>query len=161
MIYLKSFNESKMRKFGFMAKPEEGELDEIRDFCETHLAYLVDEDFVVEVSNDYTHKNFHISILKEGSKYKGFTWEEVKDYFIPFLTHLSRKYSICYEKVMFSPLVKKFPQQYTSYNVDRIISEDDFSVLPFSSEIPKSAWLQLYPISEISIDVEYKMNLED
>jgi hypothetical protein len=49
----------------------------------------------------------------------------------------------------------------TSYKVDRIISKDDFSVLPFSSEVPKSAWLQLFPISEISIDVEYKMNLED
>ena len=161
MRYLKSFNESKMRKYGFMAKPEEGELDELKDFCETNLAYLVDEDFVVEVSNDYTHKNFHISILKEGSKYKGFTWEEVKDYFIPFLTHLSRKYSICYEQVMLSPLVNGIPTTYTSYNVDRIISKDDFSVLPFSSEIPKSAWLQLYPISEISIDIEYKMNLED
>jgi hypothetical protein len=161
MKYLKTYNESKSRKFGFMAKPEEGELDELKDFCETNLAYLVDEDFVVEVSNDYTHKNFHISILKEGSKYKGFTWEEVKDYFIPFLTHLSRKYSICYEQVMLSPLVNGIPTTYTSYNVDRIISKDDFSVLPFSSEIPKSAWLQLYPISEISIDIEYKMNLED
>ena len=161
MKYLKTYNESKSRKFGFMSKPEEGELEELKDFCETNLAYLVDEDFVVEVSNDYTHKNFHISILKEGSIYKGFTWEEVKDYFIPFLTHLSRNYSICYEQVMFSPLVKKLPQQYTSYNVDRIISKDDFSVLPFSSEVPKSAWLQLYPISEISIDIEYKMNLED
>ena len=161
MKYLKTYNEAKSRKFGFMAKPEEGELDELKDFCETNLAYLVDEDFVVEVSNDYTHKNFHISILKEGSKYKGFTWEEVKDYFIPFLTHLSRNYSICYEQVMFSPLVKKIPQQYTSYDVDRIISKDDFSKLPFSKEIPKSAWLQLYPISEISIDIEYKMNLKD
>lgn len=161
MRYLKSFNESKSRRYSFSAAPEEGELDELRDFCETHLAYLVDEDFVVEVSNDYTHKNFHISILKEGSKYKGFTWEEVKDYFIPFLTYLSRNYSICYEQVMFSPLVKKLPQQYTSYNVDRIISKEDFSVLPFSSEIPKSAWLQLYPISEISIDIEYKMNSEE
>jgi len=161
MRYLKRYNEAKSRKFGFMAKPEEGELDELKDFCETGLAYLVDEDFVVEVSNDYTHKNFHISILKEGSKYKGFTWEEVKDYFIPFLTHLSRNYSICYEQVMFSPLVKKLPQQYTSYDVDRIISKDDFSKLPFSKEKPMSAWLQLYPISEISIDIEYKMNLEN
>jgi len=160
MRYLKSYNEAK-RRYSFSAAPEEGELEELKDFCETNLAYLVDEDFVVGVSNDYTHKNFHISILKEGSKYKGFTWEEVKDYFIPFLTHLSRNYSICYEQVMFSPLVKKLPQQYTSYNVDRIISKDDFSVLPFSSEVPKSAWLQLYPISEISIDIEYKMNLED
>jgi len=161
MKYLKTYNESKSRKFGFMSKPEEGELEELKDFCETNLAYLVDEDFIVEVSNDYTHKNFHISILKEGSKYKGFTWEEVKDYFIPFLTHLSRNYSICYEQVMFSPLVNGIPTTYTSYNVDRIISKEDFSVLPFSSEVPKSAWLQLYPISEISIDIEYKMNLED
>jgi hypothetical protein len=62
---------------------------------------------------------------------------------------------------MFSPLVNGIPTTYTSYDVDRVISKEDFSVLPFSSEIPKSAWLQLYPISEISIDIEYKMNLED
>lgn len=148
MIYLKSFNESKSRKFGFMAKPEEGELDELKDFCETNLAYLVDEDFVVEVSNDYTHKNFHISILKEGSKYKGFTWDEIKDYFIPFLTHLSRKYEICYESVRFIPLVNGLPKTYTSYDVDRIISEEyNFS--------------DLETISEVSIDIEYKMNIED
>ena len=160
MKYLKKYNEAKSRRYSFSAKPEEGELDELKDFCETNLAYLIDEDFVVEVSNDYTHKNFHISILKEGSKYKGFTWEEVKDYFIPFLTHLSRKYEICYESVKFNTLINGLPKTYTSYDVNRIISKDDFSVLPFSNEIPKSAWLQLYPISEISIDIEYKMNLE-
>lgn len=153
MKYLKSFNESKSRKFGFMAKPEEGELDELRDFCETHLAYLVDKDFVVDVSNDFTHKNFHISILKEGSKYKGFTWEEIKDHFIPFLTHLSRKYDICYESVKFNPLVGGLPKTYTSYDVDRIISEDELSLFIYFRE--------LETISEVSIDIEYKMNLED
>ena len=153
MRYLKSFNESKMRKYGFMAKPEEGELDELRDFCETHLAYLVDKDFVVDVSNDFTHKNFHISILKEGSKYKGFNWEEIKDYFIPFLTHLSRKYEICYESVKFNPLVNGLPRTYASYDVDKIISEDDLSLF--------ICFRELETISEISIDIEYKMNLED
>ena len=153
MRYLKSFNESKSRKFGFMAKPEEGELDELRDFCETHLAYLVDKDFVVDVSNDFTHKNFHISILKEGSKYKGFNWEEIKDYFIPFLTHLSRKYVICYESVKFNPLVNGLPKTYASYDVDKIISEDDLSLFIYFRELEN--------ISEISIDIEYKMNLED
>lgn len=148
MKYLKNFNKAKSRKYGFSAAPEEGELEELRDFCETHLAYLVDEDFVVEVSNDFTHKNFHISILKEGSKYKGFTWDEIKDYFIPFLTHLSRKYEICYESVRFNPLVNGLPKTYTSYDVDRIISEEyNFS--------------DLETISEVSIDIEYKMNIED
>ena len=153
MKYLKRYNEAKSRKFSFSAKPEEGELEELKDFCETHLAYLIDENFVVEVSNDYTHKNFHISILKEGSKDKGFTWEEVKDYFIPFLTHLSRNYSICYEQVMFSPLVNGLPRTYASYDIDKIISEDDLSLFIYFRE--------LETISEISIDVEYKMNLED
>ena len=159
MRYLKSFNESKSRKFGFMAKPEEGELDELKDFCETNLVYLVDEDFVVEVSNDYTHKNFHISILKEGSKYKGFTWEEVKDYFIPFLTHLSRKYVICYESVKFNPLVDGLPRIYISYDVDKIISEEeDFIDLESKWDFIES---DNFLISEISIDIEYKMNSED
>ena len=154
MKYLKLFKESKSRKFGFSDKPEEGELDELRDFCEIHLAYLVDKDFVVDVSNDFTHKNFHISILKEGSKYKGFTWEEIKDYFIPFLTHLSRKYEICYESVKFNPLVNGLPKTYTSYDVDRIISEDDeLSLFIYFRE--------LETISEVSIDIEYKMNSED
>jgi len=154
MRYLKRYNEAKdTRSFYFSAKPEEGELDELRDFCEIHLAYLIDKDFVVDVSNDFTHKNFHISILKEGSKYKGFTWEEIKDYFIPFLTHLSRKYEICYESVKFNPLVNGLPKTYASYDVDRIISEDELSLFIYFRE--------LETISEVSIDIEYKMNLED
>ena len=154
MKYLKRYNESKdTRSYYFSAKPEEGELDELRDFCEIHLAYLIDKDFVVDVSNDFTHKNFHISILKEGSKYKGFTWEEIKDYFIPFLTHLSRKYEICYESVKFNPLVNGLPKTYTSYDVDRIISEDELSLFIYFRE--------LETISEISIDIEYKMNSEE
>jgi hypothetical protein len=153
MKYLKRYNEAKNRKFSFSAKPEEGELEELKDFCETHLAYLIDENFVVEVSNDFTHKNFHISIIKEGSKYKGFTWEEIKDYFIPFLTHLSRKYEICYESVKFNPLVNGLPRTYASYDVDKIISEDDLSLFIYFRELER--------ISEISIDIEYKMNLED
>ena len=153
MRYLKSYNESKSRRYSFSAAPEEGELEELIDFCETHLAYLVDKDFVVDVSNDFTHKNFHISILKEGSKYKGFTWEEIKDHFIPFLTHLSRKYEICYESVKFNPLVNGLPKTYASYDVDRIISEDELSLFIYFRE--------LEIISEVSIDIEYKMNLED
>lgn len=161
MRYLKNFNESKERRFSNDLEPEEGELEELKDFCETHLVYLVDQGIEIKILNDYGHKCFSISITKEGSIYRGFNWEEVKDYFIPFLTHLSRRYSICHEDLKFRPLVDGIPKTYVYYDVDRVVSQDDFTKLPFSNQLPKSAWLQLYPISSIEIEVEYKMNLEN
>jgi hypothetical protein len=76
MKYLKPFNESK-----------EIFVEELKDFCETNLAYLLDEGGKVQV---YTFENetlLHIDINNS-------TWSNIKDHMIPFLIRLKNNYHI-------------------------------------------------------------------
>jgi hypothetical protein len=86
MKYLKRYNES-----------VEGSVEvELRDFCETNLAYLIDEGFELSVGR-IRPKNlnfFNISILRANSDLSYFKWNSIKDHIIPFLTHLSKRYEI-------------------------------------------------------------------
>jgi hypothetical protein len=81
MKHLRSFNESLT----------EDEVDELRDFCEIGLVYLLDENFIVDINSFRgSTGNVSFSFRKES----GFTWSEVKDHMIPFLKRLSNKYVI-------------------------------------------------------------------
>ena len=89
MKYLKKFNES--------IDSEE----QLHDFCETYLAYLLDGDFELSVIwNGHGHMGkakdcYNINICKLERGYAtGFTWLEVKDYYIPFLHMLNNHYKI-------------------------------------------------------------------
>jgi hypothetical protein len=86
MKYLKSFNESLDR-------------NELRDFCEMYLAYLLDKsNFNLEVFS--STKDISIIELRdnpEGTTFSGdkiFTWLDVKDHIIPFLKMLDKSYDI-------------------------------------------------------------------
>ena len=63
--------------------------DDLKDFCETHLAYLLD-DYNFELGvDDYTQNGkYHAQIRLENEK--GFYWDDIKDYFIPFLIQLDK-----------------------------------------------------------------------
>lgn len=52
--------------------------DEIKEYVESHLAYLMDNGFYID---DTTNKDYlkSVIIMKEGSGVQEFTWEEVKD----------------------------------------------------------------------------------
>lgn len=81
MKYLKPFYENNGRS-----------KEELQDLCEGSLAYLLDEGFVVDVDyTDYIKPNIKlIKISKpntEGPTYN-FSWNEIKDYFIPFIQRL-------------------------------------------------------------------------
>lgn len=81
MKYLKPFYENNGRS-----------KEELQDLCEGSLAYLLDEGFVVDVEyTDYINPNIKlIKISKpntEGPTYN-FSWNEIKDYFIPFIQRL-------------------------------------------------------------------------
>jgi hypothetical protein len=85
MKYLKRFNESNY--------------EDIKDFCETSLAYLVDKGYDVKVVKVGKNQNeyFHITIkyqygVNEPKKEK--RWVEIKDLFIPFYKILTRRYTI-------------------------------------------------------------------
>ena len=85
MKHLKKFNES-------MSK------EDLQDFCESSLAYLMDEGFTIKVmcsrplSTLHTGE-FNIWLQKDNGR-EFFKWDDVKDYYIPFLQLLSNRYVI-------------------------------------------------------------------
>lgn len=85
---LKSYNES---------LEENDKLDylfELQDFCETSLVYLLDKGYEVSIFNDtlnITHIELH---LGDKDSSQNFYWNDVKDYYIPFLQLLSRRYKL-------------------------------------------------------------------
>jgi hypothetical protein len=87
MKHIKPFNEALDENFR----------EELQDFCETNLAYLLDEGIEVNVilgehgnTNLTDFERYLIRIMIKEDK----SWNEIKDQMIPFLTRLSRKYEI-------------------------------------------------------------------
>ena len=81
MKHLRRFNESVNK-------------EELQDFCETYLAYLLDnDDFKIKASIYYGLVN-NTNHQIEFENQKGFKWDEIKNFFIPFLVHLNNKYDI-------------------------------------------------------------------
>lgn len=76
MKHLKSFNEN----------VENLPID-LKDFCETNLAYLLDEGTKIEIIDFPDNALIEIKLPPT-------TWEKVKDHMIPFLTRLQNNYQI-------------------------------------------------------------------
>lgn len=87
--------------------------EEFLDFCETNLAYLVDEGYEIFVKEDRDRsllfaltipvagyeevmRSISVSDISTEEDYDTgeFKWDDVKDHFIPFLTRLNKKYSV-------------------------------------------------------------------
>jgi hypothetical protein len=72
------------------------EADELMDFSQSYLSYLLDDTkFKLEVYESPKWNSYiiwlSIELLKENGPFK---WNEVKDYYIPFITMLSRQYDL-------------------------------------------------------------------
>jgi hypothetical protein len=87
MIYLKRFNEGL----------EEDRTDEIQNFCNDYLVDMLDMDYTIKVINirpghqwPTTPNIYNISFIST----KSYTWDDIKDYFIPFFEFLSTRYEI-------------------------------------------------------------------
>ena len=91
MKHLKRFNESITS-------------EELQDFCETSLAYLMDEGFTIKIysresSGDNRTRSyipqgqFNIFLQKDNPR-DFFKWDDIMDYYIPFLQLLSNRYDI-------------------------------------------------------------------
>lgn len=90
MKHLKRFNESFEQQ---MAR------EELQDFCETHLAYLLDDGYEIYVKEDRDSLLFALTIPSDMSTEEDpdageFKWNDIKDHFIPFLIHLNNNYEI-------------------------------------------------------------------
>lgn len=87
MRYLKKFESIDLEK-------------DLKDFCETYLAYLLDGDFELSVhffvkKQGYSRNCYNINLVKLNDYgATGFTWNEVKDYYIPFIHMLDKQYEI-------------------------------------------------------------------
>jgi hypothetical protein len=87
MKYLKKFFES-------------FEENVLQDFCETHLAYLLDDGYELYIGDDRGKKTISITIPSDVSNEDGeydtgeFEWNNIKDHYITFLTHLNNKYNV-------------------------------------------------------------------
>ena len=72
--------------------------EELEDFCDTHLSYLTDEGFSIEYEERYGGHFTNVTIRhskREDNKYShDFSWDEIKDRFIPFLQMLSKEYKL-------------------------------------------------------------------
>lgn len=62
--------------------------EEIENFCNTRLAYLVDEDFIIDCEDG--GDDVHISI----SKNEPFKWGEIRDHILPFMEILDNEYGV-------------------------------------------------------------------
>lgn len=86
MRHLKRFNES-----DFSAE----DLKDLRYFCETCLAYLIDEDFSISVTYSVRKDRARIYFFKKDLNFPiPFNWNDIKDHYIPFYQMLSKKYNI-------------------------------------------------------------------
>lgn len=81
MKHLKRFNEA-----------TDNFKEELQEFCELNLAYLLDEGTEIQiVEQPGGHEGLHlIRILLDRPK----KWDHIKDHMIPFLTRLQNKYEI-------------------------------------------------------------------
>jgi len=88
MRFLKRFNED--------LQPDE--VEELKDFCNSSLAYLLDEGYEIDVYEDTWRKDirvFKINLnLPRQEEYDLFYWNDVKNYYIPFLQMLERRYEL-------------------------------------------------------------------
>ena len=98
MRYLKRFNEGLQLK----------ETEELMDFAENCLAFLLDEGFQLELVDRYG-RNPNDPSFEEDTEYywidlygptndedntRNFSWEEVKDYYIPFISLIKNRYKL-------------------------------------------------------------------
>ena len=85
MKHLRKFNESIDK-------------DELKDFVESCLAYLLDEGFHVFIPRGVSEDGTTAIWLALSNQYalnrNGFTWDQIKDHYIPLLKLLSNRYDI-------------------------------------------------------------------
>ena len=116
MKYLRKYNESFEQQ---MAR------EELLDFCENNLAYLVDEGYDIYVKEDRDSLLFALTIPSDTSTEEDydageFKWDDIKDHFIPFLTRLNSNYEINGSAQFFT---NRPGETWTYYTVQEMIDD--------------------------------------
>ena len=120
MKHLKPFNESK-----------ENLIEELKEFCSWNsLAYLYDEGFTISITSrdkvKYPDKQHILVTLglkgQEPNPWEQYYWDDVKDYFIPFLQRLTRRYELLdyfHKKTLPRGLWRWDPAGYLAFNTEK------------------------------------------
>ena len=142
MKYIKSYNES---------NSEGLTEDQVKDFCEINLAYLMDEGLRVLVSPDYFDLKVIDYKVTLSFRLLDKRWGQIKDQVIPFLTHLRNGYDlVTMDRRLVSPSVRieiiGLESTYSDwFNIDDIISEQI---------VPASRLLDDYKIYTIQFKIK-------
>ena len=128
MKHLKPFNEAVGDTFA----------QDLKDFCEMNLAYLIDEELDISITlvRSGLGLSFKLTLVLDDNPR---LWNDIKDHMIPFLTRLSNQYELKqYVKAMGKKDVKievtrdleaarnRFPHRKTElyYQVNKLINDD-------------------------------------
>jgi hypothetical protein len=134
MRHLKPFNEAVGDTFS----------QDLKDFCEMNLAYLMDEELDISIMlvRGGLGLSFKLTLVLDDNPR---LWNDIKDHMIPFLTRLSNQYEL---KVSNHGDVKievtrdleaarnRFPHRKTElyYQVNKLINDDTKSGLLFDND---------------------------
>jgi hypothetical protein len=134
MRYIKPFNEAVGDTFD----------QDLKDFCEMNLAYLMDEELDISIMlvRVGLGLSFKLTLVLDDNPR---LWNDIKDHMIPFLTRLSNQYEL---KVSNHGDVKievtrdleaarnRFPHRKTElyYQVNKLINDDTKSGLLFDND---------------------------
>ena len=134
MRYIKPFNEAVGDTFD----------QDLKDFCEMNLAYLMDEELDISIMlvRGGLGLSFKLTLVLDDNPR---LWNDIKDHMIPFLTRLSNQYEL---KVSNHGDVKievtrdleaarnRFPHRKTElyYQVNKLINDDTKSGLLFDND---------------------------
>jgi hypothetical protein len=77
--------------------------DELQDFCDTHLAYLIDEGFRVRISK-FEGDDYHQIIIAGPNNLSNSLWSQMKDQVLPFLHFLFKDYELYWDNGAEAPM---------------------------------------------------------
>jgi len=121
MKHLRRFNESLKQ--------------ELQDFCETNLAYLIDEGFMVRVTK-FEGDDYHQIVITCG---KNRLWSEMKDQVLPFLHFLFKDYELYYDNGVEIPMGIFYHHNYELQSIDYLmrmnLTLDKINDLPDDTEV--------------------------
>jgi hypothetical protein len=118
MKYLKRFNESKV----IDTSSHELFISKLEDFCQENLAYLLDEGYYFNISD-----NGDYSKIRFTNRGKNIIWSDIKDDFSPFLELLREKYDIdnreTEEVLIWARPEKKSDGNHYYFSIDELLND--------------------------------------
>jgi hypothetical protein len=119
MKYLKGFNESKI----IDTSSHELFISKLEDFCEESLAYLLDEGYYFNISDNGDYSKIRFTF-----RGKNIIWNDIKDDFSPFLELLREKYDIdnreTEEVLIWARPEKKSDGSHYYFSIDELLNDE-------------------------------------